>query len=276
MSKQAVAESAPTMIIPSGTQIEVDVHGQLSIRTPGNLVIQNSGNYGTIESVEGSIRIEPDVQVEAVNIKCAKVCYIQGSLTAWKVEAHSIELEHSARAHIILQETDRLQVGREARLVGNFSSEKELFLLFSRFAKQMRSMPFGLGRAEPLEIEQSEAGRLPAGTPEPVDEPAAATTNGSTSVATGEHEAPLDEQPTAQADELSDPLFFALVLLERELERPGHGPTAQRAIAEVVRLLKERDFDVLGRSAGNLFGQVARPSDDVVRARELIADHYRD
>ena len=130
--------AAPTMIIPNGTEIEVDVHGQLSIRTPGNLVLQNSGNYGTIESMSGSIRFEPNVQVEAVNIRCADVCYVQGSLTAWKVEARSIELEESARAHIILQETESLQVGREARLVGNFSSEKELFLLFSRFVPLTR------------------------------------------------------------------------------------------------------------------------------------------
>ena len=37
------AEGSPTMIIPSGTEIQIDVHGQLSVRTPGNLVIQNSG-----------------------------------------------------------------------------------------------------------------------------------------------------------------------------------------------------------------------------------------
>ena len=161
--------AAPTMIIPSGTEIEVDVHGQLSIKTPGNLVIQNSGNYGTIESVSGSIRIEPNVQVEAVNIRCADVCYVQGSLTAWKVEARSIELEESARAHIILQETESLQVGREARLVGNFSSEKELFLLFSRFAQQMRSMPFGFEkRSEPAAVAAPDAPRQVNAPPEPV------------------------------------------------------------------------------------------------------------
>ena len=43
------------MIIPAGTELKVDVHGQLSIRTPGNLVIQNSGNFGVIESLGGSI-----------------------------------------------------------------------------------------------------------------------------------------------------------------------------------------------------------------------------
>jgi hypothetical protein len=45
MSREDANLSAPTMIIPKGTQIEVDQHGQLSIRTPGNLVIQNSGIY---------------------------------------------------------------------------------------------------------------------------------------------------------------------------------------------------------------------------------------
>jgi hypothetical protein len=39
----------PTMIIPNGTEITVNERGQLSIRTPGNLVIQNSGVYSMIE-----------------------------------------------------------------------------------------------------------------------------------------------------------------------------------------------------------------------------------
>jgi len=41
----------PTMIVPPGTQIQVDPQGQVSIRTPGNLVLQNSGAYATLESV---------------------------------------------------------------------------------------------------------------------------------------------------------------------------------------------------------------------------------
>ncbi len=82
------------MIIPSGTDIRVDVHGQLNIRTPGNLVIENSGNFGVLESLNGSIRIEPEAEVEAVEVQCADVCYVQGSLTAWKVSAHSLRLEN--------------------------------------------------------------------------------------------------------------------------------------------------------------------------------------
>ena len=54
------SEVAPTMIIPRGTEIKIDGHGQLSIRSPGNLVLQNSGSYGSLESVAGSIRIERD------------------------------------------------------------------------------------------------------------------------------------------------------------------------------------------------------------------------
>ncbi|MEM9291830.1 MAG: hypothetical protein AAGD01_09125 [Acidobacteriota bacterium] len=52
-------ESHPTMIIPEGTEIEVDRHGQLSVRAPGNLVIQNSGHYGNLESVRGGGREGP-------------------------------------------------------------------------------------------------------------------------------------------------------------------------------------------------------------------------
>src|SRR6185436_20806332 len=65
---------------------------------------------------------------------------------AWRVTARSIHVEDGARAHIVLQETEHLQIGREARVVGNFSSEKELFLLFSRFADQFRGLPMAFDR----------------------------------------------------------------------------------------------------------------------------------
>ena len=77
-SNAADQANFPTMIIPRGTEIRVNAQGQLSIRTPGNLVIQNSGNYSEIESTNGSIRIDENVTVEAVSIRagpaCAKAC----------------------------------------------------------------------------------------------------------------------------------------------------------------------------------------------------------
>lgn len=257
-------EGAPTMIIPNGTKIEVDSHGQLNIRTPGNLVIQNSGSYGVIESATGSIRIEPNVQVEAVNIECADVCYVQGSLTAWKVKARAIELDESARAHIILQETESLQIGNEARLVGNFSSEKELFLLMSRFAKQLRSIPFYSERRGGAESLPPLAGATPvrssALSPSP---PAAANDEEAAS-------------PESTSGELHDSLFFALVLLEREAGRAGNGPTSHKAVEELVRLLRRRELEELSSRYESVFSEIFEPSEDVVRARELVHDFFDD
>ncbi|HSN69229.1 MAG TPA: hypothetical protein VLV48_08295, partial [Thermoanaerobaculia bacterium] len=63
MSSSGDAQSLPTMVIPRGTEIRSDAKGLLSIRTPGHLIIQNSGSYGEIESTGGSIRIDENVQV---------------------------------------------------------------------------------------------------------------------------------------------------------------------------------------------------------------------
>jgi hypothetical protein len=261
MPREDASLAAPTMIIPRGTQIEVDQHGQLSIRTPGNLVIQNSGIYGTIESVQGSVRIEPKVEVEAVTVRCAKACYVQGSLTAWKVEAEAIELEDAARAHIMLQQTENLHVGRRARLVGNFASEKELFLLFSRFARQMRALPFGFdrGRAEaepvPARATALERPSEPALLP-----PGPAGADGAA--------------PSAVDGELPDALFFAMVLLEREFEKTNGGPTQRRVVQELLRLLRAHDLEQLRRAFDGLLRQVSHPSEDLRRVRELMSSFF--
>ena len=102
MSAAADQSNFPTMIIPRGTEIRVNNHGQLSIKTPGNLVIQNSGVYSELESTNGSIRIEENVTVEAVSVRAAQACFIQGTLTAWKVHAKRISLEDRAKAFIML------------------------------------------------------------------------------------------------------------------------------------------------------------------------------
>jgi hypothetical protein len=240
------------MFIPAGTEIQADGHGLLSIRTPGNLVLQNSGNFSTIESVEGSIRIEPEAQIEAVTVRCAEACFVRGSLTAWKVTAKSIHVEDSARAHIVLQETAHLQIGREARVVGNFSSEKELFLLFSRFAEQFRALPLAFDRAAP-------PARLAPGPPP-----------------YGEGRAAIEEQ--AEADEEREPLpetlAFALLMLERDGKQEGYTPAARRALEQAATLLREGDLETLRATHRTLFARVPEPSDDARRARQLIAEHY--
>ncbi len=135
------AKNFPTMIIPDGTEIRVNEQGQLSIRTPGNLVIQNSAKYSIIESSNGSVRIDPGVSVEAVSVQAADTCFVAGELTAWRVQASNIILEKNARANIMLQESEKLELDRAARLVGNFASEKELYLMLGRFSRQLRELP---------------------------------------------------------------------------------------------------------------------------------------
>jgi hypothetical protein len=252
MSRSTAEEVAPTLIIPRGLRIEIDPEGQLSIHAPGNLVVQNSGKYGVLESLGGSIRIDRGVEVEAVTVRCAETCYVQGFLTAWKVSARALHLEESARAHVVLQETERLEIGRDARLVGNFSSERELVGLFSRFTHQVRSLPFFDRRPATAELPEA---------PLPEEK-----------VVTGaQFPAPPPEPSPA---ELPEPLLFALLLLERESERRIHPAASQRAIDEMVKLLQEQDLETLELTYKTLFKRVAEPREDVLRAEELVRQHY--
>ena len=244
---------APTMIIPRGLRIEIDPEGKISIHAPGNLVVQNSGKYGTLESTGGSIRIDRGVEVEAVTVRCFDTCFVQGFLTAWKVNARSLHLEESARAHVVLQETERLEIGRDARLVGNFASEKELIGLFSRFAHQVRSIPFLFDRKAP-------AGELPeAQAPEE-------------KIVQGLQFPPPPPEPSPA--ELPEPLLFALVLLERESERRIHPGPSQRALDELIKLLQEQDLETLGLTYKMLFGRIAEPREDALRAQGMVRQQF--
>ncbi len=256
MRRTTVDEAAPTLIIPRGTRIVVDPDGLLSIHAPGNVVVQNSGKYGTLESLGGSIRIDRGVEVEAGTVRCAHTCYVQGHLTAWRVSARSLHLEDGARAHVVLQETQRLEIGRDARLVGNFASEKELMGLLSRFADQVRSLPIFERRGTPASLPNNlddtivlEA--LPA--PEPLPPP---------------------PPPEAAFTELPEPLVFAMVLLERESEARIHPAASQRALDGLVRLLEQQDLETLRATWRTLFSRIAEPREDAQRARDLVAEYF--
>ncbi|HSL81907.1 MAG TPA: hypothetical protein VLF66_03975 [Thermoanaerobaculia bacterium] len=247
---------AATMIIPQGTEIAVDGHGQLSIRTPGNLVLQNSGAFGTLESVHGSIRIERGVEIEAATVRCAEACYVQGSLTAWKVIARTLHLEDTAQAHIVLQETESLDVGRGARLVGNFANEDELFVLFSRFADQVRSLPiYSSRRRRPVPAgDDAELMRAIADPGEARPEPAK----------------PVEEAPQG----LPEPLLFAQALLARELEQGELDRTSRRVLQELAKLLDEGDLETLRSTHRALFAKIIDPGDHLKKAEWLVADHF--
>ena len=262
MSKESfvkrIAAGPPTMIVPKGTQIQVDSHGQLSIRTPGNLVLQNSGSYATLESVSGSIRIEPEVEVEAVTVRCAETCYVQGSLTAWQVVAKTLHLDGKAHAHVLMQQTDSLEIGKDARLVGNFESEQELFALFSRFAREVRSLPFvSSAGSDAIDVEVEDLG------PEPGRRDAATTSDKETGGG-----------PARDPEALPEELFFAHVLLDRESKRSSYSQASRRIFVELANLLRDGNLEALRHTHRTLFSRIKEPGEDARRARDLIASHF--
>jgi hypothetical protein len=251
------AQNFPTMIIPNGTDVSVNEHGQLSIRTPGNLVIQNSGVYSVIESGSGSVRIDPDVKVEAVSIQAADSCFVAGQLTAWRVRARTITLERGAQANIMLQESESLELDRNARLVGNFASEKELYLMLGRFSRELRDLPNGIFAGD-------EAGaRIPART---TDEPFSTTPDEPFVAPDGEGE------PTPQRrQEQSEVISLVRVILEREIGRVGSEGGGRDALERLLELLRSNDLDKLGEEYRYLISQVEAPTEELERAREILA-----
>jgi hypothetical protein len=240
----------PTMIIPRGTEIRVNASGQLSIKTPGNLVIQNSGTYSEIESTNGSIRIEENVVVEAVSIRAGQACFIQGTLTAWRVHAKRISLEERARAFIMLQESEHLEMAKNARLVGNFANEKELFFMMGKFSPQLKELPGSVDMSSPATLE----GRTPAAWIPTASQP-------------GTTPAP------APREENSDPLRVAQSLLEREIGRTDLAPAEAEALREVLYALRERNVTRVGGIYRGAFSELKTQSEGVRQAYEHL-DRY--
>jgi len=242
------SKNFPTMIIPRDTEISVNEHGQLSIRTPGNLVIQNSGVYSVIKSESGSVRVDPQVQVEAISVEAADSCLVAGELTAWRVHAGKIILEKGAQANIMLQQSEKLELDRNARLVGNFASEKELYLMLGRFSRQLRDLPEGL-----LADDQ----RQPLPRPEPAlgDTTAAADSRRSTGPEPGET------------------LALVKVIVERELAGKADAG-GRKHLEELLGLVRSGDADAIGKRYGALMSAVVEPSSDLEKAKAMLDRLY--
>lgn len=243
MTAGADQSNFPTMIIPRGTEIRVNQHGQLSIKTPGNLVIQNSGLYSELESTNGSIRIEENVTVEAVSIRAAQACFIQGTVTAWKVRARRISLEDKAKAFIMLQESESLELSKTSRLVGNFANEKELFLMMGKFTSQLKELPGSVDMTAPTPL--SEAPR-----PHPIAAPQV-------------------------RDEAAEHLRNAQNLLEREVARTDLTPGETEALREVLYALRERNLPRIANVYRDAFAEVKTPSENLRQAQDHLDRYFR-
>jgi hypothetical protein len=239
MSGAADQANFPTMIIPRGTEIRVNQNGQLSIKTPGNLVIQNSGTYSDIESTNGSIRIDENVTVEAVTIRCGQACFIQGTLTAWKVHAKKITLEDRAKAFIMLQESEHLELSRSARLVGNFANEKELYFMMGKFTPQLKELPGGVDMGASNTLEARPAASI-----------------------------------AAPREDLSEHLRAAQLLLEREMARTDLAPAESEALREVLYALRERNLSRVGSIYRDAFSELKTQSEGVRQALEHLERYF--
>lgn len=244
MSAAADQANFPTMIIPRGTEIKLNNHGQLSIKTPGNLVIQNSGNYSELESTNGSIRIEENVAVEAVSVRAGQACFIQGTLTAWKVHAKRITLEDRAKAFIMVQESEHLDLSKTARLVGNFANEKELYLMMGKFTSQLRELPGSVDMGSHAPLAETRPPQIVSATD--------ARTN-----------------PTADPDHLRS----AQTILEREVARPDLAPADAEAVREVLYGLRERNLPRVASVFRDAFRELRSPSDALRKAYDHL-DRY--
>jgi hypothetical protein len=254
MSAATDQANFPTMIIPRGTEIRVNTSGQLSIKTPGNLVIQNSGVYSEIESTNGSIRIEENVTVEAVSIRAGQACFIQGTLTAWKVHAKRIALEDRARAFIMLQESEHLELAKSARLVGNFQNEKELFFMMGKFSPQLKELPGAVDMTGSGPQSRELSDRTTIDRPTTMKIPAM-------SVAV----------PPVSAD---DDLRAAQSLLERELARTDLLPPETEALREVLFGLRERNLQRVGNIWRDAFAEVRNPDDALRQAQTHLESYF--
>lgn len=250
MSSSNAADQAnfPTMIIPRGTEIRVNSSGQLSIKTPGNLVIQNSGTYSEIESTNGSIRIEENVTVEAVSIHAGQACFIQGTLTAWRVHAKRITLEERAKAFIMLQESEHLEMAKSARLVGNFSNEKELFFMMGKFSPQLKELPGAMDMASPNTLERPAPAAWITGTSQPAPHP---------------------------RDDGGEHLRLAQSLLEREIGRTDLAPAEAEALREVLYALRERNVTRVGGIYRGAFAELETQSEGVRQAYDHLDRYFR-
>ncbi len=249
MSASGDSQSFPTMIIPHGTEIKINTHGQLSIKTPGNLVIQNSGNYSELESTNGSIRIEDNVSVEAVSVRAAQACFIQGTLTAWRVQAKKIALEDHAKAYIMMQECEQLELSKTSRLVGNFANEREIYLMLGKFSAQLKELP---GNVD-IQGSSSIASGRPGG---------AQTIPGTVS------EADKPEELPAQLQE-------ALAILEQEIHLPELDAQSKEALREVVFALRARNLQRAALIYRDSFSELTSPSPRLRAAYDLLATHFR-
>jgi hypothetical protein len=266
MSSPADSQSLPTMVVPHGTEIRVNPQGHLSIRTPGNLIIQDSGTYGELESTGGSIRIDANVHVEAASVRAAQGCFIQGTLTTWKLKARKIALDERACAYVMLQESEYLEMAKSARLVGNFANEQEVYLMLGKFSSQLRELPgsFDLHKQASLGAVSAPLppfAPLAASAREPLPESSAPP--------------PPVAPAVAPAPKLSETLTQALEMLDREAKRPDLDSEDRFRLETITGRIRSGNLEEAAETYREAFAEIHSSSESMRMAFSLIDNELR-
>jgi hypothetical protein len=162
------------------------------------------------------------------------------------VHAKRISLEDRARAFIMLQESEHLELAKSARLVGNFANEKELFFMMGKFSPQLKELPGSVdmsGGSQPRELgtERPTTMKIPAMT--------AAHGN-------------------------DDDLRAAQSLIEREIVRPELLPSETEALREVLFSLRERNVQRVSSVWRDAFDEVRTGNDGLRQARAHLENYF--
>jgi hypothetical protein len=158
----------------------------------------------------------------------------------------------------MLQESESLELDRNARLVGNFASEKELYLMLGRFSRELRDLPNGVFAGDDV------GARIPARAFE--QDPMPASPEDPFVSPDGEGE------PTPQRrQEQSEVISLVRVILEREIGRAGSEGGGRDALERLLELVRSNDLDKLGEEYRYLISQVDTPTEELERARDILA-----
>ena len=131
------------------------------------------------------------------------------------------------------QEAQALELDRAARLVGNFASEKELYLMLGRFSRQLHELPESL---LPGENVPGVGGADPGLLSSPAD-------NGEVFISPDGEEGSAPED----SDRVEEILSLLRMTLEREIGREDLETAGRQALAQLMEDVRKKDFEKLNR-----------------------------
>jgi hypothetical protein len=154
----------------------------------------------------------------------------------------------------MLQESESLDLDRNARLVGNFASEKELYLMLGRFSRELRDLPTGVFANDDA------AARIAPGQE---------ANDGETDRPAVQTEAKPEPSPTRRQEE-SEVISLVRVILEREIARVGPAGAGKEPLEKLLDLIRTKNREQLRESYRYLISQVESPTEELERAREIL------